>query len=802
MGKKQDRSIQLTRIAIRDPGGKQRKLHPLVSRFLRLLFFLTGCFSIHLWFATLFQLPVSLEFLGISTLILGIWYFIAFFSKITRLICIPLSMGIMIFVLVRMWDELYRGIGQMVNTASQYIMDYYYTNLGFLPVEADSRSLMTALVLLEALLMMLLALSVLGRGKSRGLLAAGGVLLSMGLLVNQFPTPGAVLLWIFSYVTLCSMESPLKNQRVQRSLAGAGLGMAVFAAAMILVGWFLISPKLNEVMTAGYPAVKEFQEHLEDRAMEIFGGRSSGSWEGMVQNGVLSNRAPSGKNRTALSITADGQPEQAVYLKGFIGAIYQGTYWEEISDENFRRAVDEYYIYGLASSYYEEIDWTEVSYSVMQQYLTEGRYQSHSMTAEEDPLEFTMTYEDPGGEYVYAPYLSHLEEGNFEYYGDGEIRRVGQDPVRGSFYPEIPEPSQAGRDAYYETDPSAAAAYNQYLAEAYLYVPSQGLEELKSWWNRELSEYQEITGHYPTQEETTTLIRQALSECSYSLDLDPLPEGEDFVEYFVLHQKKGFCTHFASAAVLLYRLAGYPARYVTGYIAQPEEFEADGNGTYTAEVPGKNAHAWAEIYQGDGTGWVPVEMTPGYTEEEEVPVSPEEQEPSAAPSPTEVPEQEEEQGGADGPEQVKVSPGKLPPALIGVLAGTGAVLLLILTVILRRNLVIHMRLRKFKNKNRRRAVLSIVREADRMLFAAGFRTEGELSDREYAGKVQEAFPGLERKQFLRLMELGQRAAYSREHISAGTAAECLRIYGELEQELSRDRGRLWKFRWRFIKCYR
>lgn len=81
MGKKQDRSIQLTRIAIRDPGGKQRKPHPLVSRFLRLLFFLTGCFSIHLWFATLFQLPVSLEFLGISTLILGIWYFIAFFQK-------------------------------------------------------------------------------------------------------------------------------------------------------------------------------------------------------------------------------------------------------------------------------------------------------------------------------------------------------------------------------------------------------------------------------------------------------------------------------------------------------------------------------------------------------------------------------------------------------------------------------------------------------------------------------------------------------------------------------------------------
>ena len=169
MGKKQDRSIQLTRIAIRDPGGKQRKPHPLVSRFLRLLFFLTGCFSIHLWFATLFQLPVSLEFLGISTLILGIWYFIAFFSKITRLICIPLSMGIMIFVLVRMWDELYRGIGQMVNTASQYIMDYYFVNPGFLPAEADQGAVMATMVLLEAVMMLWLANSVLARKKSGGL---------------------------------------------------------------------------------------------------------------------------------------------------------------------------------------------------------------------------------------------------------------------------------------------------------------------------------------------------------------------------------------------------------------------------------------------------------------------------------------------------------------------------------------------------------------------------------------------------------------------------------------------------------
>ena len=47
-----------------------------------------------------------------------------------------------------------------------------------------------------------------------------------------------------------------------------------------------------------------------------------------------------------------------------------------------------------------------------------------------------------------------------------------------------------------------------------------------------------------------------------------------------------------------------------GYLITPEDIK-DKNPGDTIEVPGKNGHAWTEIYM-DGLGWVPVEMTPEY----------------------------------------------------------------------------------------------------------------------------------------------------------------------------------------------
>ena len=89
----------------------------------------------------------------------------------------------------------------------------------------------------------------------------------------------------------------------------------------------------------------------------------------------------------------------------------------------------------------------------------------------------------------------------------------------------------------------------------------------------------------------------------YSLEQSEPPLTRDFVSWFLLEEKRGYCTSFASALTVLARAAGIPARYVEGYAASPD-------GDSIARVTQQDAHAWTEIYF-PGFGWLPFDPTPG-----------------------------------------------------------------------------------------------------------------------------------------------------------------------------------------------
>lgn len=110
--------------------------------------------------------------------------------------------------------------------------------------------------------------------------------------------------------------------------------------------------------------------------------------------------------------------------------------------------------------------------------------------------------------------------------------------------------------------------------------------------------------------EITELLRRT---ADYTWYPGKTPSGKDFAEYFFFENQKGYCTHFATTAVLLFRMKGIPARYVAGYSVDPEKFVKQEDGTYLAEATGEDAHAWAEIYV-SGKGWIPAETTPGYVD--------------------------------------------------------------------------------------------------------------------------------------------------------------------------------------------
>ncbi len=88
-----------------------------------------------------------------------------------------------------------------------------------------------------------------------------------------------------------------------------------------------------------------------------------------------------------------------------------------------------------------------------------------------------------------------------------------------------------------------------------------------------------------------------------------LDDCEDIVVSFLRDYKVGVCRHYASAATLIFRMLGIPARTVGGFQANCIE---------NTKTSLKLGHAWTEIYI-NGLGWVQLEVT-GSSDEEEIPV--------------------------------------------------------------------------------------------------------------------------------------------------------------------------------------
>ena len=73
----------------------------------------------------------------------------------------------------------------------------------------------------------------------------------------------------------------------------------------------------------------------------------------------------------------------------------------------------------------------------------------------------------------------------------------------------------------------------------------------------------------------------------------------------VLAKREGFCTHYATAMVMVLREMGIPSRFITGYL--PGE-SADGGESWT--VPQAALHNWVEVYF-PRYGWIRFDPTPG-----------------------------------------------------------------------------------------------------------------------------------------------------------------------------------------------
>ncbi len=377
--------------------------------------------------------------------------------------------------------------------------------------------------------------------------------------------------------------------------------------------------------------------------------------------------------------TDNDRLNDTLYLRAFTAANYNGKRWTQLTNKTYNNYTDMWKLF-KADTFYPQFmdgmfrdtftsDTQENNLTIVNEginskiFLTESKLipsstgalsfasadydnaftanamlgmDSYEQTVLSSNESFDSVYLSDGGSYESITEL--LKNGDFSYMY-----------YLSSYYPDYSEEGQEDIDDFYEKE----KLYRSFVTENYLsypettdnYIPdgfdvavreyyenSKDAVSLYSYVFTEENEYGEpavsaandnelYTDPYIAEKyynEVISLIKNYLHEnAEYTLTPGTTPYGEDFVEYFIKENHQGYCVHFATAATLLLRRAGIPARYVEGYfVSENDLLNTDSEGF--TDVPDSRAHAWTEVYY-PLIGWQVVDFTPSYGDEGEVP---------------------------------------------------------------------------------------------------------------------------------------------------------------------------------------
>lgn len=275
----------------------------------------------------------------------------------------------------------------------------------------------------------------------------------------------------------------------------------------------------------------------------------------------------SGGSGAASSLAARVYAETAakIYLRYMSFGDYTGTKWNPAPD--YPQRIDS--IYGM--NYLTGIA------------LKNAGYTSAAVSIEAYGANYLLPY------YLDTDALSYrIQTSDVQYTGSTRSSYsaycYSYDYENGSGNLSLPDPYLAVENAYYA-----------YVRSTYLSIPSEtdtfflSVIEKNNFDNSDPSIVSRIA----------EFIRHAaIYNPNYNRELD---RANDIAISFLSVFKEGICQHFASAATMLYRALGIPARYVIGYVGQTQSEE-------WTDVLSKDAHAWVEVYL-RGVGWVQVEVT-------------------------------------------------------------------------------------------------------------------------------------------------------------------------------------------------
>lgn len=351
---------------------------------------------------------------------------------------------------------------------------------------------------------------------------------------------------------------------------------------------------------AGKPVpVRNIQQQTEAFIGKLYYG------ENPLKSGDLTERTRGEKEGTALVITMENP--QSVYLRGFTGDIYTGDSWVPLADQAYYDVND-------------QMIWHEKN-----GFNALGQIGQAKKLSGEKTKSATINIKAEGADkrYAYIPYeiesfegdeRPDIKGGNFgEAKGLKKLKEytciAGENATKdwtetaARIFTEAEEQQEKELENYFIEESN----YNTYVYSDFTYLSGSDKQRIK----KEIGESGDQSKGHIDYKYAIRKITEYLDEnfiYTENLGNRPTEEPQMLSEFF--EKKKGYDVQYATAATLMFRYYGIPARYVEGYLVTPEDAEKAEKGK-PFEIGFERAHAWTEIYI-DGAGFVPVEVTPEY----------------------------------------------------------------------------------------------------------------------------------------------------------------------------------------------
>lgn len=417
------------------------------------------------------------------------------------------------------------------------------------------------------------------RSRVMAIILADAVWFIVSCGMDEFPSYRWLVLCVLGLAAVIIRKAYCDDEKA--GIWASLFGMAVLGAVMIFVYCFmpLFDEKYEATLEARIQLYQKMNEEWIPRLQSIFSQHGAGG--GVDVTGELTRETGTAYTSAEVyRVTLDAAPETAVYLRGFVGKDYTGDEWKADKDSSLVK-------------YYRGQGWELPDSGGELVNLTYEAFRHRSSG-------YVRIEELAGaGSYSLYPYGAGMT-------GDYKVHWDGSAEWKSSVY-EFPYCAPGNVDEPKKlvgVQAEEELRYRSYVYDNFCEYPENSLPEL--------TEFMEESGFRRDDlyESLADVLSYLRSTADYNLDAGNPPFGEDFVEYFLFDSHEGYCAHFASAAVLMLRYLGVPARYASGYSVSANAFSREEDGTYTAVITDRQAHAWVEVYL-DGVGWIPVEMTPG-----------------------------------------------------------------------------------------------------------------------------------------------------------------------------------------------